>query len=173
VTLLVLGQLILGATMRHEHAGLAVRDFPLAYGRLWPATDAGAITAYNRARLETRALNDITATHIRVHMAHRLMAVVVFLAVGLSWWLTRGRMARGHPLRRLAAFWLGLVIVQFGLGAWTVWSNKAADIATLHVVTGAVTLLTGALLTLISFRCHQSAAVTTGVMALPARAVAI
>jgi len=33
-TSLVFLQLILGATMRHQHAGLAVPDFPLAYGKL-------------------------------------------------------------------------------------------------------------------------------------------
>ena len=38
------------------------------------------------------------------------------------------------------------------LGAATIWSNKAADIATAHVVVGALSLVTGALLTIISFR---------------------
>jgi cytochrome c oxidase assembly protein subunit 15 len=154
--MLVLAQLILGATMRHQHAGLAVPDFPLAYGKLWPATDAGSVAAYNRSRLETRALNDITANQIRLHMAHRLMAVAVGLAIGACWWLTRRKLARGHVVRRLAGGWCALVTIQFCLGAWTVWSNKAADITTLHVVTGALTLLTGALLTLVSFRCHPS-----------------
>ena len=39
---LIFGQLILGATMRHQHAGLAIPDFPLAYGKLWPAMDAAS-----------------------------------------------------------------------------------------------------------------------------------
>jgi cytochrome c oxidase assembly protein subunit 15 len=167
VTLLVLAQLILGATMRHQHAGLAVPDFPLAYGKLWPAADADSVAAYNRARLETRALNDITASHIFVHMAHRLMAVAVGLAIGGAFWLTRRKLARGHPVRRLAGLWFALVIVQFGLGAWTVWSNKAADITTLHVVTGALTLLTGALLTLVAF-WYESAEASQLVEPLPA-----
>jgi heme A synthase len=158
VTLLVLAQLILGATMRHQHAGLAVPDFPLAYGKLWPATDPDSVAAYNRARLETQAFNDITAKHILVHMAHRLTAVAVFVAIGTCVWLTRRKLARGHPLRRLAAIWFALVVLQFGLGAWTVWSNKAADITTLHVVTGALTLLNGATLTLVAFRCLSPAA---------------
>jgi heme A synthase len=38
------------------------------------------------------------------------------------------------------------VIAQFCLGAWTVLSNKAADIATAHVAFGALTLVTGVLL---------------------------
>ena len=159
VTALVLGQLVLGATMRHEHAGLAVPDFPLAYGRLWPATDPESVARYNQQRLETRALNDITATHIYVHMAHRIMALVVVAGIAWAWICTRRQLARGHPFRRWATVWLGLVIVQFFLGAWTVWSNKAADVATLHVVTGAVTLLVGGLLAVAAFgpRVHEPA----------------
>jgi cytochrome c oxidase assembly protein subunit 15 len=33
---------------------------------------------------------------------------------------------------------VGLVFCQIALGAWTIWSNKAADVATLHVATGAL-----------------------------------
>jgi len=159
VAALVFGQLVLGATMRHEHAGLAVPDFPLAYGRLWPATDPESVARYNQQRLETRALNDITATHIYVHMAHRIMALVVVAGIAWAWICTRRQLARGHPFRRWATVWLGLVIVQFFLGAWTVWSNKAADVATLHVVTGAVTLLVGGLLAVAAFgpRVHEPA----------------
>jgi heme A synthase len=50
-------------------------------------------------------------------------------------------------VRRLTDLAAGLVAVQVLLGAWTVWSNKAADIATLHVVTGAALLVTAALAT--------------------------
>jgi hypothetical protein len=55
-------------------------------------------------------------------------------------------------LRRLANVWVGLILVQVALGAWTIWSNKAADVATAHVVVGALSLVTGALGCLISFR---------------------
>lgn len=156
-TVLVLAQLILGATMRHEHAGLAVPDFPLAYGRLWPATDPDSIARYNQQRLETRALNDITATHIHVHMAHRILALGVVGAIGWAWARTRRRLPRHHAVRRVASAWLGLVGVQFLLGAWTVWSHKAADVATLHVVTGAVTFLVGVWLSVTAFapRVHE------------------
>jgi len=42
--------------------------------------------------------------------------------------------------------WILLVFVQFCLGAWTVLSNKAADVATAHVFCGALTLMLGVLL---------------------------
>src|SRR5207249_12092906 len=58
-TLLIPGQLILGATMRHQHAGLATPDFPLAYGKLWPPMDAPSVAQFNQHRIETEALNPI------------------------------------------------------------------------------------------------------------------
>ena len=42
-------------------------------------------------------------------------------------------------LRRWSAVWVSLVLLQFVLGACTIWTNKAADIATAHVATGALT----------------------------------
>jgi len=46
-------------------------------------------------------------------------------------------------LRRLSIWWVVLFFLQFTLGAWTIWSNKAADIATAHVAVGATMLLFG------------------------------
>lgn len=149
-TLLILGQLALGASMRHQHAGLAVPDFPLAHGKVWPATDAAALEKYNQARLDVRDFKAITAGQIHLHMAHRLGAFVVFGHV-LGCLLKLRRAVGGtHPLARVAVGWFALLCVQFGLGIWTVLSNKAADIATLHVLVGAASLVTGALLTLLA-----------------------
>ncbi|MCW5556286.1 MAG: hypothetical protein KIT22_00305 [Verrucomicrobiae bacterium] len=57
---------------------------------------------------------------------------------------------RGSALARGAALWLALGVLQALLGATTIWTNKAADVATAHVVLGAVTLLTGTLLILVA-----------------------
>jgi cytochrome c oxidase assembly protein subunit 15 len=46
------------------------------------------------------------------------------------------------------AVWLGLILTQALLGAATVWSNKAADVATAHVLLGAVSLVWGIVLSL-------------------------
>ena len=136
--------------MRHQHAGLAVPDFPLAHGKLWPATDPAALEKYNQSRLDVLDFKPITAGHIYLHMAHRIGALIVFGHV-LGCLLKLRRTAGGaHPLARLAGGWFALLCVQFGLGIWTVLSNKAADIATLHVVVGAASLVTGALLTLLA-----------------------
>ena len=149
-TLLILGQLALGASMRHQHAGLAVPDFPLAHGKVWPATDAVSLDAYNRARHDHREFKAISAGQIYLHMAHRIGALVVFGHVLGCLLKLRRAVGGAHPLARGAGGWFALICVQFGLGLWTVLSTKAADIATLHVLVGAASLVTGALLTLLA-----------------------
>jgi len=166
-TLLVLGQLVIAATMRHQHAGLAIPDFPLAYGKLWPDTSAAAVQRYNQLRVETSAVLPITALQVVLQMVHRLVAYTIFALVLVAAVQAWKQLGRAHPVTRLAVIWLALVCVQVGLGAWTVWSDKAADIATLHVVAGALTLVTGAGLTLISRRTAKACAVERTAGATP------
>ena len=152
---LILCQLILGATMRHQHAGLSIPDFPTAYGRLWPAMDAQSVARYNQHRLEVVALNPITAFQIALQMVHRLLALGIAIMVALAAWMSRGRLGSRHILSRISLFWVGLILVQASLGAATIWSNKAADVATAHVLFGALSLACGGILCILSF--HQSA----------------
>jgi heme a synthase len=149
---LVLAQLILGATMRHQHAGLAIPDFPLAYGKLWPATDSASVALYNQHRIEVLAANPITGMQIVLQMLHRLLALVILCAVAYSAWITRRQLGSRDPLARFSLVWLGLILIQALLGAATIWSNKAADIATLHVMVGALSLASGAILGILALR---------------------
>lgn len=149
---LVVLQLVLGATMRHRHAGLAVPDFPLAYGRVWPRTNPEAIAGYNRQRLEVHAARPIAAADVWLHMLHRLGAVAVLLTVAAAAWKTRRQLPTDHPLRRTVLAWFALVTTQLALGALTVWTNKAADVATAHVVLGSLALVTGGLTCLMAER---------------------
>jgi heme a synthase len=166
-TLLILCQLILGAGMRHQHAGLAIPDFPWAYGKFWPAMDADSVARYNQRRVEVVAANPITAFQIGLQMAHRFMAGAILIGVSVVALRSRrseeaagSRVDKSSPpylggynaiLRRHAFVWLGLILTQVALGAWTIWSNKAADVATAHVLVGALSLVTGVLLCAISF----------------------
>ena len=154
--------------MRHQHAGLAIPDFPLAYHKLWPPMDDASVASYNQHRLEVLDANPITAFQIGLQMAHRFGALLIFCAVAVCAWLTRRHLGATHPLAKLALAWLGLIILQVLLGAATIWSNKAADIATAHVVVGALSLLTGALLTIISFRVLMPARVAVSSTTEPA-----
>ena len=153
VTVLILLQLMLGATMRHQHAGLAISDFPLAYGKLWPDMDASAVARYNQARGEVTALNPITSFQVGLQMAHRIGAVLILVSVAwVAGMVRRQRGPAATALNRLSLLWLGLILVQASLGAATIWTNKAADIATAHVAVGALSLVTGAMLTLVAVR---------------------
>jgi len=163
-TFLILLQLILGATMRHQHAGLAVPDFPLAYARLWPPMDAAFLQKINSKRLGMEHFNSITSFHIGLHMTHRLVALsIVFLVASVAWksWREHGA---GSYLAKLSLAWLVIICLQATFGAATVWSNKAADIATAHVLLGALGLLTGTILswTVLGQRRRSSARARRG-----------
>jgi cytochrome c oxidase assembly protein subunit 15 len=155
-TALIFCQLVLGATMRHQHAGLAIPDFPLAYGKVWPAMDADSVARYNAHRLEITAVEPITATQIGLQMAHRLGALLILGAVSASAWLARRRLGAANGLSKLLLAWVALILVQALLGAVTIWSGKAADIATAHVVVGALSLALGALATMVVWRAQTA-----------------
>ncbi|MEI8292860.1 MAG: COX15/CtaA family protein [bacterium] len=140
-TALIFLQLALGATMRHEHAGLAIPDFPLAYGKILPDTSDIAIAAINKARIADDKV-PTNALHIWIQMGHRAMAVLIFVAVAAVVWRAFTNPIAGSA-RYMAGLWIAMIFAQIGLGAWTIWSNKAADVATTHMALGALSLLAG------------------------------
>ena len=139
-------QLLLGALMRHTDSGLAIPDFPLAFGRVIPAFESA---------------------QIGIHFAHRVGALLVTTMV--VWTLARiaTTYRQHHRLFRPALLLAALVTAQITLGAFTVWTGVALNqelsyyeqplmnhvviITTLHVVTGATILAVSLLLTLRSF----------------------
>ncbi len=143
-TIMIYVQLALGATMRHQHKDLAILDFPTANGTWIPDTSADALAKVNAWR-DARALSDVDAFQIWLQMVHRFVAVLIGITV--IWFFVRvWRLRDSWPapvLSRLSAGWVILFFVQFTLGAWTIWSNKAADVATTHVAVGAIMLSFG------------------------------
>ena len=124
-------QILLGATMRHTGAGLAIPDFPLAFGRIVPPEWSAAIA---------------------IHFAHRLGALVVALVVLATAGHVLAHHRRSTELARPAGFLILVVLTQVTLGAWTVWSEKQVAINTVHVATGALLLVTSVVLAL---RVHR------------------
>jgi heme a synthase len=132
-TALIYCQILVGATMRHTGAGLAIPDFPLMFGHLWP-------------------------THwdpkIAIHFAHRAGAPLVLIAVaatsGTVW--QRYRASVHDELTRPALLLAALVVVQITLGALTVLSRRDVWINSVHVVCGALVLTTSLVLTLRTWR---------------------
>jgi heme a synthase len=142
-------QLALGASMRHSHTGLAIPDFPTVYGGFFPPLDAASIARINEARASTLAAPPITSGLILLQYIHRGWAVLIVLGLAsVATAILRNRQVPG-PVRSGAGVWLALVLAQFVLGAWTIWSNKAADIATFHVFVGALTFMVGVLLSVV------------------------
>ena len=150
--------------MRHQHAGLPVWDFPKAHGQWWPEINEVSLAQYNQERTTLqRELNpdgqaaiflstgrDIQASHITMHMSHRVIAFLILGLVVSTAILANRKLGAGHVLSKASVFWLGLVLIQAALGALAVLKYRPADIATLHVLFGALSLGTGVLGTVIS-----------------------
>jgi cytochrome c oxidase assembly protein subunit 15 len=130
-TALVYIQILLGATMRHNDAGLAIPDFPLAFGHLLPP---------------------VWNARIAIHFAHRAGALLVSLgAIATAAHVLRHHRSR-RELSRPALLLLFFLAVQVTLGAFVIWSGKNPLINTAHVVNGALVLATSLVLSLRSFR---------------------
>jgi cytochrome c oxidase assembly protein subunit 15 len=120
-------QLLLGALMRHTDSGLAIKDFPLSFGRIIPP---------------------FTSSHIAIHFSHRVGALIVSVMIVWTFLRVRSTYRKYELLRRPAMVMFSLLGLQLTLGASTVWSSKAVLITTAHVATGALVLGTSVLLTL-------------------------
>lgn len=143
-------QLILGAVMRHLHAGLAVYDFPTMAGRWLPSLSADTLARINDwAMAHDQPL--ITEKHVIAHLAHRFWAFVVVALVVLSNVRLHSVAADEARIRRVLYVIDVVVSVQFCLGVLTVWSGKMPLVASLHVVTGAALLGCCTLLVLRAF----------------------
>jgi cytochrome c oxidase assembly protein subunit 15 len=150
-TLVIYLQLGLGATMRHQHRDLSILDFPLAYGRLIPDTSAAKVAQINDWR-DARALSDVTSFQIWLQLTHRFVAVVIAAGVIASMFLARRIGTFAGMLSRFTDLWFLLLAAQITLGAWVIWSNKAADIATTHVAVGATMFALGVSLSAVCLR---------------------
>ncbi len=151
--ILVFAQILLGAVMRHSGAGLAIPDFPLVFGGLFPPhLDFG----------------------IAVHYAHRLGAVVVTVAIVVTLIRSRRIGAGGAGLRLLGIALAILVAIQISLGGAVVLTGKATLPNTVHVATGATLLATAVLTTLASWRLggRRDERLPDGVLVPPQRATA-
>jgi len=126
-------QLVIGAVMRHIGAGLAIPDFPLAFGRVVPP---------------------VASVPVLVHFAHRIGALAVLVSVARLF--VRARRAGDPRFVRLSSALLALVLFQIALGAATVLTAKAVTPTTLHVATGAAILGGCWLATLRSFRLWRA-----------------
>ena len=131
-TAVVYLQIVVGATMRHNDAGLAIPDFPLAFGQLIPPH-------WN--------------AKIAIHFAHRVGALIVSVLILATIGHVFYHHRRRPELVRPSLLLLVLLTVQITLGALTVLTGRHYVINSLHVVTGGSVLVTALILTL---RAHRA-----------------
>lgn len=137
---IVFAQLIVGAIMRHTQSGLAVPDFPLAYGQVIPSMTNEAMAGYNETRAFDYQMSSVTKSQVVVHLVHRGGAILIVLAVIASAVSIR-RNFGNDALTNRSILWIALlVIIQATLGAYTIWTARLAVVATAHVAVGATTL---------------------------------
>ncbi|HQR68576.1 MAG TPA: COX15/CtaA family protein, partial [Thermoanaerobaculia bacterium] len=99
-------QILLGAVMRHTGAGLAIPDFPLAFGRLVP-DGAG-----------------FARPGVPIHFAHRVGAVVASVLVLLALRASLRLKDRVPAAGTLAGLWAAALALQVTLGTFSVWTRK-------------------------------------------------
>ena len=75
------------------------------------------------------------------------MAASILAMVGACAWVLRRT-----SLQRWGALWFGMILAQATLGAATILTDKAADVATAHVLLGALSLAMGAMLSVVARR---------------------
>jgi cytochrome c oxidase assembly protein subunit 15 len=130
-TAVIFLQILIGAVMRHMGAGLAIPDFPLAFGKLLPPLES---------------------MPEQINYAHRVGAIVVSIFVCWTAVVALRRYRAQPLLRRPAVGMLALLALQITLGALTILSARAVVPTTAHVAIGAALLATSLSLTLRAYR---------------------
>jgi len=161
-------QLVLGALMRHTQSGLAVPDFPLSYGGLIPPVDSSLLQSINEYRLYLD-LPAVDMTQIWIHFAHRCGAVVVTMILFMLVNTIFREFKADQKLREPAIVLVLLFAFQIALGAMTVWSGKAVEIATAHVAVGALLFSTCVLIIARSYKLYSVPVTTAELSFAPQR----
>jgi heme a synthase len=113
-------QLMMGAVMRHEEAGLAIPTFPLApNGSLLP---------------------DFTSFGVAINFAHRIGAIFVAVFVFMTVRLVIKHYSEMRSLVKPAKLAVVILLAQIALGIIAVLTEKAVTPTTLHVSGGAALL---------------------------------
>jgi heme a synthase len=131
-------QIALGGWVSANYAALACgNDFPTCVGRWWPPTDFGeGFVLWRGIGVDYEGGVLDGASRIAIQMAHRLMAIVVFLYV---LWLSI-KLIRTPGLTAIGSVLLVLITAQVGLGIANVMAGLPLWVATLHTA-GAALLL--------------------------------
>lgn len=148
-TALMFVQLVIAVTMRHNAAGLAIYTFP-----------------YSTPAPANHWLPDTWNFRVAIHFAHRVMALVLALALPVYAWMIRRDRASTPGMKAGASALISLLVLQILLGAQIIWTMRRPEMTTGHVVVGALTLAVTFWLT---WRAHRDAIEGAAPLATPSR----
>lgn len=131
--ILLFVQLAIAAVMRHSGAGLAIPTFP------YSTADAHWLPASWDFR-------------VAIHFAHRVMAVILAIALPTFVFLVRRAAGATLAMRAAASALLSLIVLQILLGAEIILTMRQPEMTTAHVLVGAMTLATTFWLTWVAHR---------------------
>ena len=121
LTAILFAQLVMGATMRHWGAGLAIADFPLSFGKIIPPF-------FNR--------------YIGIHYAHRIGGLVLLL-IGMTFCSRLFLSSIGSLFKKqLSLLISSLLLLQLMLGPLIVLLARPIWLTVLHLVVGALLFAT-------------------------------
>lgn len=125
---LLLGSLLLqifyGALVAGLKAGHVSDTWPKMFGAWWPE---GLLSTLAPAWV------NLFETPATVHFVHRWLGFLVLALAFWAWWRLRpAGTATGGAAGRLAAAYLALLLVQLGLGVYTLLSGVALPVALIH-----------------------------------------
>lgn len=120
-------QVLLGALVAGNHAGLVYNDFPFFAGRLWPSDYAGhglwATLAHSQGA---------------VQLHHRLLAyLVLVVTLAVAWTASRSTYLAGES-KRLALVLAGAVVLQAALGIATLMAAVPFALGMAHQLMAAI-----------------------------------
>jgi cytochrome c oxidase assembly protein subunit 15 len=134
-TVLMFVQLVIATTMRHNAAGLAIPSFP-----------------YSTPPPENHWLPNDWSFRVGIHFAHRVMAVILAVALTVFAYVIRRDRASNASMRAGASALISLLVLQILLGAQIIWTMRRPEMTTGHVVVGALTLAVTFWLTWVAHR---------------------
>jgi cytochrome c oxidase assembly protein subunit 15 len=120
---LLLVQLTVAATMRHNYAGLAIPTFPFS------TPDGGLLPA-------------VWDYRVALQFAHRVMAAAIGVGVAAYGHFLIRDQGLAPLLRGASLLLVALVALQIYLGALIIWTGRSVNTTTGHVIIGALTLAT-------------------------------
>jgi cytochrome c oxidase assembly protein subunit 15 len=127
--ILVVVQIALGGWVSTNYAALACTDFPLCHGELIPQMDfANGFSIWRDLGMTSQGDFLTLDALIAIHWTHRAFAIAVVLVI--SWVAIKALSVEG--LKRIGAWLLAVIAVQFTIGVSTIFFDLPLALAVLH-----------------------------------------